>query len=439
MHEVIISEKPSSAEKIAKALSSNPKKKKYGKKINYWEFEEGGKTTTVLSAVGHLYSLTSADSRNRLGFNLVWVPINEIDKRSGYVRDYINAIKKFSKGADKFVHACDYDIEGTLIGYNALKYACGNNAEAKATRMKFSTLTKKDILNAYNNMIDIDIHQVDSGIARHMLDYYFGMNISSALMNAVRKVSSRRISLSAGRVQTPTLSILVDREKEIEAFVPEPYWMIKATSDYDIVANHVEGKIFDKERADKIFKECQGADANVVDVKIKETIRRPPVPFNLGGLQSEAHTVFGFSPKRTQTAAQNLYTGGYTSYPRTSSQKLPESLEFKNIFAGLSQNPEFREHIKDLPSKLKPNEGKKDDAAHPAIHPTGVLPGKLSPDEEKIYKLIVYRFISVFSENSKLETMKTNLEVSDEEFVFSRKRVSYVGWLKTLSFQKTRK
>ena len=123
MHEVIISEKPKSAEKIAKALSSKAQKKKYGRKISYWEFEEDGKRTTVLSAVGHLYSLTSATSRDRLGFDLKWVPAYEVEKNSGYVRDYVYAIKKLSRDADKFVHACDYDVEGTLIGYNALKYA----------------------------------------------------------------------------------------------------------------------------------------------------------------------------------------------------------------------------------------------------------------------------------------------------------------------------
>ena len=435
MHEVIISEKPKSAEKIAKALSSKAQKKKY-KKISYWEFEEAGKKTTVLSGVGHLYSLTSAHSKNRLGFDLIWVPSYEIDKSSSYTRDYLNAIKKFGKGADSYIHACDYDIEGTLIGYNILKYACGNNAESKATRMKFSTLTKKDILDAYNHPLKLDYNQVDSGIARHMLDYYFGMNISSALMSAVRKASSRYISLSAGRVQTPTLSILADREKQIKEFVPEPYWLIKALSDHGIEASHVEGRIFEKERADKIFNECQGADATVTEVKVSETIRKPPVPFNLGGLQAEAHTLFGFSPKRTQTAAQNLYVGGYTSYPRTSSQKLPESLGLKNILLALSKNPEYREHIKDLPKNLKPHEGKKEDAAHPAIHPTGVLPGKLSPDEDKIYRLIVYRFISVFAENSKLDTMKSTLNVAGEEFAFSRKRVSYEGWLKHYPFKK---
>ncbi|MDO5849963.1 MAG: DNA topoisomerase I [Methanobacteriaceae archaeon] len=428
MHEIIISEKPKAAEKIAKALSPKVQQKKVGR-VKYWEFEEDGKTTTIVSAVGHLYGLAALDKYAKYKFDIDWFPAYEINKSNAYVRDYITAIKKLSKGADKFVHACDYDIEGTLIGYHALKYACANNAEAKATRMKFSTLTKTDIKNAYDNMIDIDYHQVDSGIARHFLDYYYGINISAALGRAVRVAKGRRISLSAGRVQTPALSMLVDREKEIKAFVPEPYWMIKAKSDYDIVADHTDGKIFDKEHADSIFKNCQGADATVTNVNVSETIRKPPIPFNLGGLQAEAHTVFGFSPKRTQVAAQNLYTGGYTSYPRTSSQKLPESLNLKNILLSLTKDPEFKKHIANLPKDLKPNEGKKEDAAHPAIHPTGVLPGKLDADEQKIYNLIVYRFISCFGEDSKLETMKTNLNVGDEEFEFKRKRVSYMGWL----------
>ena len=436
MHEVIVCEKPKSSEKIAMALSSNAKKKKYNKRVAYWEIEEEDKKITVLSAVGHLYSLTPKNPRERVFFDLNWVPIYDIDKNKKYVKDYVFALKKFSKNADKFIHACDYDIEGTLIGYNALIYACGIDSVDKVARMKFSTLTKKDILKAYDNMIDVDIHQVDSGIARHILDYFFGVNISRALMQSVRKAKSRFLKLSAGRVQTPSLTILVDREKEIKKFVPEPYWMIKALLEGEIIADHKKGKIFDSKLAKEIFEKCQGEDALVSNVKLTETTRKPPIPFNLGGLQSEAYGVFGFSPKKTQVIAQNLYSDGYTSYPRTSSQKLPESLEFKKIFKELSISSTFKKHIDKLPKPLKPNEGKKEDAAHPAIHPTGTIPKKLDKDELKIYELIVYRFISVFSENAKMESMKTHLKIANEDFSFGRKRVSYMGWLEHYPFRK---
>ncbi len=108
-------------------------------------------------------------------------------------------------------------------------------------------------MEAYENRIPIDRHQVDSGVARHILDFYFGVNISKALMKSVSAAKKRFLKLSAGRVQTPTLSILVDREKEIKKFVPEPYWLIKALLDCDIEADHVDGKIFDKTRAEEIF------------------------------------------------------------------------------------------------------------------------------------------------------------------------------------------
>ena len=156
------------------------------------------------------------------------MPLYEKDKNKKYVKNYIDAIKKFSKDADRFIHACDYDIEGTLIGYNALKYACGEKSLNNVTSMKFSTLTKEDMLIAYKKPIDLDFNQVDSGIARHVLDFIFGVNMSKYLTDSVMKATKRYIQLSAGRVQTPTLAILVDREKEIRDFIPVPYWLIKA-------------------------------------------------------------------------------------------------------------------------------------------------------------------------------------------------------------------
>lgn len=438
MHEVIICEKPSSAEKIAKALSPGAKKKVYNKKVKYWELTRDSKDITVVSGVGHLYSLVPEKSkRYNIAFDLHWAPSHEVNKSSAFTRDYLRAIKKVGKNADSYIHACDYDVEGTLIGYNALKYACGEDSLNKSSRMKFSTLTKKDIIDAYENRIDIDMHQVDNGIARHILDYYFGMNISIALSNSVRKTKHRFLKLSVGRVQTPTLSILVKREKEIREFVPEPYWVIRAILDFeDIEIKHVAGNIFDRELAEEIFNKCNGKGATVDEIKFTESKTKTPVPFNLSGLQAEAYSVFGFSPKRTQVAAQNLYSAGYTSYPRTSSQKLPESLGFDNIFRQLAANPEFKKHIDQLPSKLKPHNGRKDDAAHPPIHPTGILPNKLNSDEQKIYNLIVYRFIAVFFEAAKFETMSTTLDIEGEKFRFKRRRVTHKGWMEHYPFKK---
>lgn len=427
MHEVIICEKPKSAEKISSALPGETVKKSY-KRIPYYEVEGNGKKTTILAAVGHLYTLASADKSSDRVFDLEWVPLYERDKTKKYTKNYLNAIKKLSKNADKFIHACDYDIEGTLIGYNALKYACGGDCITNTVRMKFSTLTDEDILTAYENPIELDLNQVDSGIARHVLDFLFGVNISKHLTDAVMKATNHYIQLSAGRVQTPTLSILTDREKEISKFIPEPYWIIKAYIEPEIIADHKKGKIFNRQDVDDILGECAGKDALVKKINLRKTNKIPPVPFDLGSLQSEAYALFNFSPKRTQQVAQNLYVEGYTSYPRTSSQKLPKSIKYDKILKKLSGNQLFHKPIAKLKKPYKPHEGKKKDEAHPAIHPTGVKPEKLGKDDEKLYNLITYRFISVFGENAVVETMKTDLNIGKQEFSFTRKRTAELGW-----------
>ena len=148
MSELIICEKPKVAEKVAKALSDSPVKNSY-KRVPYYEFTNGnGTKITVLSAVGHLFSLKAKNKKDKRLFDVEWVPLSETDKSKKYVKNYIDTIKKFSKDADRFIHACDYDTEGTLIGFNALRYICGEDSIDKSFRMKFSALTKKDLIES---------------------------------------------------------------------------------------------------------------------------------------------------------------------------------------------------------------------------------------------------------------------------------------------------
>ncbi len=430
MSELIICEKPKVAERVAKALSDSPVKNSY-KRVPYYEInKDDGSKITVMSAVGHLFSLKATDKKERL-FDVEWVPLYETDKSKKYVKNYIDAIKKFSKDSDRYIHACDYDTEGTLIGFNALKYICGEDSIDNTFRMKFSALTKKDIIKAYSESYPLKDDQkwVDSGEARHILDYLFGVNISKSMTDSVSKVTNRYIQLSAGRVQTPTLAILTDREREISKFVPEPFWLIKAKIFKDIVADHKAGKIFDEKKVKEILKNTKGKDATVTKISKRKNKKDLPYPFELGTLQSEAYAQFGFTPRKTQQIAQNLYVEGYTSYPRTSSQKLPESLGLGNILEQLSKNPKFKEKVDQLKEPYKPHEGKKTDEAHPAIHPTGTIPKDISADDQKIYDLITYRFISIFGEPAETESITVDLDIGKEPFKFSRQRISKPGWL----------
>ncbi|ASJ02819.1 DNA topoisomerase I [Thermococcus profundus] len=435
---LIIAEKPNVARKIAYALAEGKPVRKTIGKVSYYEFTRDGKRIIVAPAVGHLFSL--APKVKTYGypiFDIEWVPVYVAEKGKSYARDYIKALATLAKRADEFVVACDYDTEGEVIGYTALKYACGVDP-SKAKRMKFSALTKKDLLKAWYNLEPtINFGMADAGVARHVLDWYWGVNLSRALTSAIKRASGKWMVLSTGRVQGPTLKFLVEREKEIQNFKPTPYWVIKMTLEKNggqYTANYEKERILDENEAKRIVEEAKKGPAFVEKVEIKQQKRNPPVPFDLGTLQREAYSAFGYTPKKTLEIAQKLYEKGLQSYPRTSSQKLPKNLNFRTILQNLAKLPEYKPFAHELlgKEKLKPVEGKKDDPAHPAIYPTGELPkpSDLTKDEGNIYDLVVRRFLALFMEPALRETMKVIINSNNHRFILSGARTVKEGWLK---------
>ncbi len=435
---LIIAEKPNVARKIAYALAEGKPVRKTIGKVPYYEFTRDGKRIIVAPAVGHLFSL--APKTKTYGypvFDIEWVPVYVAEKGKGYAKDYIKALATLAKRADEFVVACDYDTEGEVIGYTALKYACGVDP-SRAKRMKFSALTKKDLLRAWYNLEPtINFGMADAGIARHVLDWYWGVNLSRALTSAIKRASGKWQVLSTGRVQGPTLKFLVDREKEIQNFKPTPYWVIKMLLEKNgeqYTAVYEKERILDENEAKRIVEEARKGPAFVEKVEVKRQNRHPPVPFDLGTLQREAYSAFGYSPKKTLEIAQRLYERGVTSYPRTSSQKLPKNLNFRSILQNLAKLPEYKPFAHELLGKerLKPVEGKKDDPAHPAIYPTGELPkpGELTKDEANLYDLIVRRFLALFMEPAVREIMKVVINSNSHRFILSGARTVKEGWLK---------
>jgi len=435
---LVIAEKPNVAKKIAYALAEGKPVRKTIGKVGYYEFSRDGKRVIVAPAVGHLFSL--APKTKTYGypvFDIEWVPVYVAEKGKSYAKDYIKALATLAKRADEFVVACDYDTEGEVIGYTALKYACGVDP-SKAKRMKFSALTKKDLLRAWYSMEPtINFGMADAGIARHVLDWYWGVNLSRALTSAIKRASGKWMVLSTGRVQGPTLKFLVDREKEIGNFKPTPYWVIKMVlekSGEQYTATYEKERIFDENEAKRIVEEAKKGPAFVEKVEVKQQSRKPPVPFDLGTLQREAYSAFGYSPKKTLEIAQRLYEKSYTSYPRTSSQKLPKNLNFRSIIQNLAKLSEYKPFAHELlgMGRLKPAEGKKEDPAHPAIYPTGELPkpGELTKEERNIYDLIVRRFLGLFMEPAVREIMKVVINSNSHRFILSGTRTLKEGWLK---------
>jgi len=241
--ELLIAEKPTSAKKIAEALADTKPIKHLNQKIAYYELTHNGKKIFVACAVGHLYGLKEKDKNGWKypTFSYEWKPIHEVQKSATYTKAYIATLKKVSKEADEFTVCTDFDDEGSVLGLNAVQFACG---QKDAHRMKFSTLTKQDLIDSYENkMKSMDWPQVNAGITRHELDWIYGINNSRALTLAIKAAGTFQI-LSTGRVQGPALKIIVDKDREIQKFKPVPFWQLELQGDYK--KKRINNKYFSK-------------------------------------------------------------------------------------------------------------------------------------------------------------------------------------------------
>ncbi len=432
VYELIITEKPKAAEKIASALADGKMIKEVYKKVSYYKITHGKKDIVVCCAVGHLFGLAEKDKKGWVYpvFDVEWVPAFEQNNGAKFTRKYVDTIKKLTKEAKSFVIACDYDVEGELIGFNVLRFIC---KQKDANRMKFSTLTKQDLINAYEKKSKtIDHGLASAGETRHELDWYYGINLSRALTSAIKSAGFFKV-LSSGRVQGPALKIIVDKDREIKAFKPVPFWQIELTGDVTngtLKALHEKDKFWDKKEADNVMKNINGQKlAKIKEVKKTKFKQAPPVPFDLTTMQIEAYRTLKISPKDALAIAQELYTSGFISYPRTSSQKLPKEIGYKKILQELSKQKNYFNLSNELLKKgLVPSEGKNTDPAHPAIYPTGVPPKGLEDRELKLYDLIVKRFMSVFAEPATKETMVIKIDCNNEIFVAKGTTTVEKGW-----------
>ncbi len=433
-YELIITEKPNAAKKIAEALASGKPIKKNVKGVPYYDITHGNKDIIVGCAVGHLY--TVAEKEKKKGwtypvFDIEWVESGKTRKEAAYTKKYLALLKKLGKEATEFTVATDYDVEGEVIGLNVLRFAC---KQKDANRMKFSTLTKDELVKAYESKNEhIDWGQALAGETRHFLDWMYGINLSRALTLSIKHATGRHKILSSGRVQGPALKIIVDRERSIQEFKPEPFWELELkgkVKDGALIAHHEENPFWNKEKAKGIFDKTKPEKIGVVKSVMRSEFRQPPpTPFDLTTLQTEAYRNHHIPPSVTLQLAQNLYLDGAISYPRTSSQQLPPAIGFRKIMEQLRRQEAYAKETAMVLSKgrLQPNNGKKKDPAHPAIYPTGTIP-TLKGKEMKVYDLIVRRFLATFGEPAVRETVKINIDVKQEMFTAKGTRTKEKGW-----------
>ena len=340
-------------------------------------------------------------------------------------KDIIRSLKNLAKKADTIVIATDFDREGELIGLDAISMVREVNAEAPISRARYSAFVKKEIQEAFSSehLQELDYDLAHAGESRQYIDLIWGAVLTRYL--TLVKYSGFGNVRSSGRVQTPTLALVVEREKERDAFVPEDYWVISGTAapkgafDDSFTATHAVGRFKVEEEARAAMKRIEGATtATVTGVEKKRRRSNPPAPFNTTSLMAAASAI-GVKPARCMRIAESLYMAGLTSYPRVDNTVYPAGLDFRDVLKTLAKVPSLREEAEKLLAKgsFKPTRGKQQDTDHPPIYPTGAASqDRLRPEEWKLYNLIARRFMATLSDPAVVEGTKVSLDVSGEPF-----------------------
>uniref|UniRef100_A0A7C9NYK7 DNA topoisomerase 1 n=1 Tax=Muribaculaceae bacterium Z82 TaxID=2304548 RepID=A0A7C9NYK7_9BACT len=358
---------------------------------------------------------------------LVYAPIEKLPKE----KDIIRSLKNLAKKADSVIIATDFDREGELIGSDALSCVQEVNPSIPVSRARYSAFTKEEIAHGFGNLVDLDANLAAAGGSRQDIDLIWGAVLTRYL--TLVKFAGYGNVRSSGRVQTPTLALIVARERERMAFVPEDYWVIKGAFDAEATAGptagdgplsfeatHTTARFKSQAEAQAVMEAVSGAvSATVTDVEKKKRTVPAPVPFNTTSLMAAA-SAEGISPARTMRIAESLYMSGYISYPRVDNTVYPSSMDLAETVRAISGNPAYAPYCRELLAKgeLHATRGKKETTDHPPIYPVrAATPDDLSAGDYKLYNLIARRFLATLSDAAVVEGTKVTLDVAGQPFV----------------------
>jgi DNA topoisomerase-1 len=430
---LIISEKANAAKKIAQFLAEAPVKEGKHRSVPHHTFRWKGEECVSVGLKGHVLNPEYPEEYSN------WQkvePSELIDAeilKSVSEKGVANAVKSLAKKADRVVIATDFDREGELIGVEALSLVFEANPKLvdHVERSRFSALTKGEVTRAFDDLVEVSRELADAGEARQDIDLIWGATLTRWVSRATKRYGSA--FLSVGRVQSPTLVLIAERERERRAFVPEPYWELDATlknGGGPFSVRHAHGRFKEETAARKAFENLTDT-ATVTEVKQKSATRPPPTPFNTTGFLTAAASL-GIGPSRAARIAEDLYTDGYISYPRTDNTVYPRSLDLREVLGHLKRVEGVGPYAEKLlaSGKLSPTRGKRETTDHPPIYPTGYASKKaLRDDRWKIYQLVVRRFLATLSGPAK--TLRTTLrfESGGEPLTTSGTVVTEEGWL----------
>lgn len=429
---VCIAEKPSVAKDIARILGATTSHNGYME----------GNGFQVTWTFGHLCTLKEPNdyTENWKHWSLSALPM--IPPRFGIklidddgIKRQFSVIERLMQAADCIVNCGDAGQEGELIQRWVMQKA---QAKCPVKRLWISSMTDEAIREGFNSLKDQSEYQplYVAGLSRAIGDWLLGMNATRLY---TLKYGQNRQVLSIGRVQTPTLALIVNRQKEIDSFEPEPYWVL-STIYRDTLFTATKGKLTTKEEGEQAFATIADKPFEVTSVSKKNGNEAPPRLFDLTSLQVECNRKFSYSAETTLNLIQSLYERKLTTYPRVDTQFLSDDIYPKcaGILTGMRG---YEQYIQPLAGKKLPKSKRVFDTSkvtdHHAIIPTGVPASALSDMERNVYDLIARRFIAVFYPDCKFSTTTVLGKVEDVEFKVSGKEILEPGWRTIYAQQQT--
>ena len=420
---VCIAEKPSVAKDIARILGATTSHNGYME----------GNGFQVTWTFGHLCTLKEPNDYTEHWKHWSLSALPMIPPRFGIklidddgIKRQFSVIERLMQAADCIVNCGDAGQEGELIQRWVMQKA---QAKCPVKRLWISSMTDEAIREGFNSLKDQSEYQplYVAGLSRAIGDWLLGMNATRLY---TLKYGQNRQVLSIGRVQTPTLALIVNRQKEIDSFVPEPYWVL-STIYRDTLFTATKGKFTTKEEGEQAFATIADKPFEVTGVSKKNGNEAPPRLFDLTSLQVECNRKFSYSAETTLNLIQSLYERKLTTYPRVDTQFLSDDIYPKcaGILTGMRG---YEQYIQPLAGKKLPKSKRVFDTSkvtdHHAIIPTGVPASALSDMERNVYDLIARRFIAVFYPDCKFATTTVLGKVEDVEFKVSGKEILEPGW-----------
>ena len=428
---LVVAEKFNTALRIAVVLSDGRMKRTRIAGTNIFEFERPDGFYSVAGLRGHIVELDYPEEHKEWTLEglprlLETPPLKRVTE-SGIV----GALQSIVKGFDRVIIATDFDREGELIGLECLELLQKVHPKIEVKRARYSALTREVIEQSFEHLSELDHALAEAAEARQEIDLVWGALLTRYL--SLTAGQRGRSFLSVGRVQTPTLALLVERDQAIKEFVPSPFWEVRATAQKgtdEFALHHHHGTWTVKAEADAVFRTVDGAKEGVVrEFAEEETRRRPPIPFSTTLFVAEA-TRLGLGAANAMRIAEDLYTQGLISYPRTDNTVYPRGLGLRTLVEKFKEGPfaEAAEFVLMQPS-FRPTRGRSETTDHPPIYPTGVVdPKKLRPDPAKVYELVVRRFLATLAPDAIGRARTTKVEIRGETFEGKGQTLTDPGW-----------